>query len=88
MKTVFIYYTVKVGKPIFNGECYITLEIYKIINNHPIHIAHTTYNTASFSGENTEVMNALINLGEIGIEYRNTFYDSCEASNKFEIIKV
>ena len=88
MKTVFIYYTAKVGKHLLNGGCYITLEIYKIINNHPKHIAYTTYNTSSFSGEDNEVMNALINLGEIGIEYHNTFYDSCEASNKFEIIKL
>ena len=88
MKKVFVYYTSKVGKILLNGGHYVTLDVSKIVNNHPIHIAHTTYNTASFSGENTEVMNALINLGEIGIEYRNTFYDSCEASNKFEIIKI
>ena len=88
MKTVFVYYTAKVGKHLLNGECYITLEIYKIINNHPIHIAYTTYNTASFSGEDTEVMNALIDAGEIGIENRGIHYFKTTGNDHFEIIKI
>jgi len=88
MKTVFVYYTAKVGKPLLNGGHYVTLSIHKLVNNHPVSIGNTKYNSTSFRGEDNEVMNFLIDAGEIGIENRDTNYISWNVDNPFEIIKI
>jgi hypothetical protein len=88
MKTVFIYYTAKVGTPLLNGGHYVTLDISNIVNNRPIHLGTTKYNTYSFRGEDIEVMNFLIDAGEIGIENRDTHYFSATGKDHFEIIKI
>ena len=88
MKTVFIYYTAKVGKHLRNGGHYVTLDISKIVNNHPIHLGNIKYNSSSFRGEDIEVMNFLIDAGEIGIENRGSHYFSATGNDYFEIIKI
>lgn len=88
MKTVFIYYTAKVGKILLNGGHYVTLDVSKIVNNHPIHIGTIKYDTSTFRGEHTEVMNCLIDAGEIGIENRGLHYFNSNSSDIFEIIKI
>lgn len=67
------------------GGIKVKARIYRIKRNKPELVTLTTWNTASYKGEDSEVMNALIEAKELPKKYYGYYYD---APNTFRIFGV
>lgn len=43
----------------------ITLQVYRIKNNKPCHVCEVGYSTGSYRGEDHEIVNELVKIGEL-----------------------
>jgi len=43
----------------------VTLQVYRVENNKPCHVCEVGYNTAGYRGEDHEIVNELVKIGEL-----------------------
>ncbi len=67
------------------GSLKVTAQVYRIKNNKPVYIGSTQWNTASFKGENSEVMNFLTREKEIPKKNYGYYYNRVSNFRMFKI---